>query len=61
MPVFVPSQARTPAVAMPGKTKPVVTVLPPEQNRLRNQGKESLASILDIRKHTPLSSILRKD
>lgn len=61
MPVFVPSQARTPDVAMLRKTKPVVTVLPPQQNRLRSQGKESLASILDIRKHTPLSSILRKN
>jgi hypothetical protein len=61
MPVFVPSQARTPIVAIPIKTQPVVTVLPPQQNPSRSQGKESLANTLDIRKHTPLSSILRKD
>lgn len=60
-PVFVPPQAKTSVVAIPAKTKPVVTVLPPEQKPLRSQGKESLANSLDIRKHTPLSSILRKD
>lgn len=61
LPVFVPSQAKTRVVAIPIKTQPVVTVLPPQQNPSRSQGKESLANTLDIRKHTPLSSILRKD
>lgn len=60
-PVFVPSQVRTPVAAMPGQTESVVTVLPPEQNISPSQGKESLANMLDMRKHTPLSTILRKD
>ncbi|NMG08049.1 hypothetical protein [Brasilonema sp. UFV-L1] len=60
-PVFVPSQVRAPVVVMPSQTQPVVTVLPPEQNILPSQAKESLANMLDMRKHTPLSTILRKD
>ncbi|NJM72326.1 MAG: hypothetical protein HC862_20340 [Scytonema sp. RU_4_4] len=60
-PVFVPSQVRTPVVTIPGQTEPIVTVLPSEQNMSPNQGKESLANMLDIRKHTPLSTILRKE
>jgi hypothetical protein len=60
MPV-VPTQASVPVVAMPIKTEPVITVLPPEQNFSRERSKESLANMLDIRKHTPLSSILRKN
>ncbi|MEO1431385.1 MAG: hypothetical protein AAFS12_19210 [Cyanobacteria bacterium J06632_19] len=55
---------RTPIMAMPPqkpKPKPVVTVLPPDQNFEPNQkGKDSLADIMDIRKQTPLSSMLRK-
>jgi hypothetical protein len=39
MPVFVPSQARTPVVAIPIKTQPVVTVLPPQQNPSGVRGK----------------------
>ncbi|WP_017318245.1 hypothetical protein [Mastigocladopsis repens] len=61
LPVFESSQARTPVVVMPDKTEPVVTVLSPEQSVSMGQDKESLASMLDIRKHTPLSSILRKN
>lgn len=61
VPAFVPSKPKTPVVAMPVQTKPVVTVLPPEQNVSPNQGKESLANMLDMRKHTPLSTIIRKD
>ncbi|AFY57011.1 hypothetical protein Riv7116_4592 [Rivularia sp. PCC 7116] len=55
---------RTPIMAMPPqkpKPKPVVTVLPPEHNFEPNQkGKDSLADMMDIRKQTPLSSMLRK-
>ncbi|MBV6626799.1 MAG: hypothetical protein KI793_28330 [Rivularia sp. (in: Bacteria)] len=55
---------RTPIMAMPPqkpKPKPVVTVLPPEHNFEPNQqDKDSLADIMDIRKQTPLSSMLRK-
>ena len=61
VPAFVPSKPRTPVVAMPTRTEPVVTVLPPEQNVSPSQGKESLANMLDMRKHTPLSSIIRKN
>ncbi|MBW4633074.1 MAG: hypothetical protein KME30_14605 [Iphinoe sp. HA4291-MV1] len=61
LPVFVPSQARTPVVVMPSQIEPVITVLPPEQSVSQSQGKESLANLLDIRKHTPLSTILRKN
>lgn len=61
VPAFVPSKPRTPVVAMPTRTEPVVTVLPPEQNVSPSQGKESLANMLDMRKHTPLSTIIRKN
>lgn len=61
VPAFVPSIPRTPVVTMPPRTETVVTVLPPEQNVSPSQGKESLANMLDMRKHTPLSTIIRKD
>jgi len=55
---------RTPIMAMPpqkAKPKPVVTVLPPEHDFKPNQkSKDSLADIMDIRKQTSLSSMLRK-
>jgi hypothetical protein len=59
-----PGPRRTPIMAMPpqkSKPKPVVTVLPPEHNFKPNQKNEdSLADIMDIRKQTSLSSMLRK-
>ncbi|GAA6619982.1 hypothetical protein [Scytonema sp. NUACC26] len=59
-PVLVP--ARMAAVAVPiGQAQPVVTVMPPENTMSRNSGQEALTSVFDIRKHTPLSTILRKD
>lgn len=61
LPVFVPPPARTPVAAMPAKTKSLVTILPPEQSLSLDQNKESLANLLDIRKQTPLSTILRKN
>jgi len=55
---------RTPIMAMPpqkAKPKPVVTVLPPETDFQPNQeNQDSLADIMDIRKQTSLSSMLRK-
>ncbi len=63
-PVRVPQRRRTPIMAMPPqkpRPKPVVTVLPPEQSFEQNQkNQDSLADILDIRKQTSLSSMLRK-
>ena len=38
--------------------EPLVTVLPPEQSHPLDAGEESLAEMMDIRKHRPLSSIL---
>ena len=58
--VFLPPQPQKPALTS-AETKPVVTVLPPEQSFTGGKSKESLASMLDIRKQTPLSAILRKD
>jgi hypothetical protein len=59
-PVLVP--ARMAAVGVPtGQAQPVVTVMPPEHSMSRNSSQEALASVFDIRKHTPLSTILRKD
>jgi hypothetical protein len=37
-----------------------VTILPPEESPKVNEGQNSLADSLDIRKQTSLSSILRK-
>ncbi len=58
-PVFVPTQPLKPIVSMP-KTKPLVTVLPPEHRHpLDKKSKESLADLMDIRKQNSLSAILR--
>ena len=38
--------------------EPVVTVLPPEESDLLDAADESLAEVMDIRKHRSLSSIL---
>ncbi len=60
-PVFLPLQPQTSAIPTSAETKPVVTVLPPDQSFTGGKSKESLASMLDIRKQTSLSAILRKD
>jgi hypothetical protein len=57
----LPPHEKMPVVAISGKTKPVVTILPPEQGSFYNQGQQSLANMLDLRKSTPLSAILRKN
>lgn len=63
-PARPPGPRRTPIMAMPPqklKPKPVVTVLPPEQDFQPNQkNQDSLADVMDIRKQTSLSSMLRK-
>lgn len=59
--VIVPPQPQKPVVVpVAKKKKPVVTVLPPDQNQNLNQGQESLANMMDLRKQTPLSEIIRK-
>ncbi len=60
-PVLLPQQPQKPVMATSDETKPVVTVLPPEQSVTGGKSKESLASMLDIRKQTSLSAILRKN
>ena len=63
-PARPPGPRRTPIMAMPPQKpqpKPVVTVLPPEHNFKPNQeNQDSLADVMDIRKQTSLSSMLRK-
>ncbi|MBH8561406.1 hypothetical protein I8748_04300 [Nostoc sp. CENA67] len=58
-PVFVPLQPIKPMVSMQAKTKPLVTVLPPEHTHPLDKNQESLADLMDIRKQKSLSSILR--
>ncbi len=63
-PVYSAQPRRTPIMAMPPqkpRPKPVVTVLPPEHKFKPNQkNQDSLADVMDIRKQTSLSSMLRK-
>ncbi|WP_315791413.1 hypothetical protein [Fischerella sp. JS2] len=51
----VPQSSQTP----PEPEKPIVTVLPPEAE-FNKDGKDSLASMMDIRKQTSLSALLRE-
>lgn len=51
----VPESSQTP----PEAEKPIVTVLPPEAE-FNKDGKDSLASMMDIRKQTSLSALLRE-
>jgi hypothetical protein len=59
-PMFVPQQPLTSLAPILPKPKRMVTVLPPEQSIYLDKHKESLADMLDIRKQSSLSSILRK-
>jgi hypothetical protein len=61
-PVFVPPQPVKQTVAIPPQTTPMVTILPSEQNLHldKDKNKESLADMMDIRKQSSLSAILRK-
>ncbi|MBR8837237.1 MAG: hypothetical protein DSM106950_25335 [Stigonema ocellatum SAG 48.90 = DSM 106950] len=57
----VPPQPQASVIATSVEKKPVVTVLPPEQSLTGGKNQENLASMLDIRKQTSLSAILRKN
>jgi hypothetical protein len=58
--VFVPPSQSMSFTPVTSKTKPMVTVLPPEHIIPFDKSKESLADMLDIRKQSSLSAILRK-
>ncbi|MDZ7959041.1 MAG: hypothetical protein RMY34_14360 [Aulosira sp. DedQUE10] len=58
--VFVPPPSLTPLVSMQSRTKPLTTVLPPEHRYGMEKSKESLADLMDLRKQSSLSTILRK-
>jgi hypothetical protein len=58
LPVFVPSAPQSDHTS-PEPEKPVVTVLPPEAE-FNQDAKDSLASMMDIRKQTSLSALLRE-
>ncbi len=57
LPVFVPPAPESSHTSSEA-AKPVVTVLPPEAD-FNKDGKDSLASMMDLRKQTSLSSLLR--
>lgn len=54
VPVFVPTSSLTPM------KKPLMTVLPVEHTQRLNQTQESLVELLDLRKQSSLSTLLRK-
>ncbi|MDZ8053093.1 MAG: hypothetical protein RMX68_003405 [Aulosira sp. ZfuVER01] len=58
--VFVPPPSLTPVVSMQSRTKPLMTVLPPEHSYRMEKSKESLADLMDLRKQSSLSALLRK-
>ncbi|MBD2213005.1 hypothetical protein H6G64_29225 [Calothrix sp. FACHB-156] len=58
--VFVPPPSLAPLASMQSRTKPLTTVLPPEPKYGMEKSKESLADLLDLRKQSSLSTILRK-
>ncbi|BAY35120.1 hypothetical protein NIES2107_70310 (plasmid) [Nostoc carneum NIES-2107] len=58
--VFVPPPSLAPLASMQSQTKPLATVLPPEPKYGMEKSKESLADLLDLRKQSSLSTILRK-
>jgi hypothetical protein len=58
--VFVPSSSLTPLVSAQSRTKPLMTVLPPEHSYRVEQSKQSLADLMDLRKQNSLSALLRK-
>lgn len=59
-PAFMPLQPLKPIAPMQVKTKPLVTVLPPEHRHPLDNSKESLADLMDLRKQNSLSAILQK-
>jgi hypothetical protein len=59
-PVFSSVSSLKPFVSMENQTKPLMTVLPIEHRHHLDNSQESLADLLDIRKQSSLSAILRK-
>lgn len=59
-PIFVPQQQLMPIMQMPLKTKQLVTVLPAEHKHHLDTRTESLADLMDLRKDSSLSAILRQ-
>jgi hypothetical protein len=58
--VFVPPPSLTTLASMQSRTKPLITVLPPEHSYRMDQSKQSLADLMDLRKQSSLSALLRK-
>jgi hypothetical protein len=59
-PIFVPQPQLMPVMQTVPKTKHLVTVLPPEHRHHLSTRKESLADLMDLRKDSSLSAILRQ-
>ncbi len=59
-PVFVPPPTKKQFSSTPRKSKSMVTILPPQQNKSFHPRRESLADSLDIRKQSSASNFLRK-
>ena len=58
-PVPTPPEPLLPVAPVPAEKESEVTVLPPEESHLLDSGEESLAEMMDIRKHQSLASFLR--
>jgi hypothetical protein len=59
-PIFVPQPQLMPLMQIPSKTKHLVTVLPAEHKHHLDKGTESLADLMDLRKDSSLSAVLRQ-
>ena len=59
-PIFVPQQQLMPIMQVRPKTKHLVTVLPAEHKHHLDTRTESLADLMDLRKDSSLSAILRQ-
>ncbi|MEH2072348.1 MAG: hypothetical protein V7K47_30055 [Nostoc sp.] len=59
-PIFVPQRQLMPMMQTQPKTKHLVTVLPPEHKHHLDTRPESLADLMDLRKDSSLSAILRQ-
>ncbi|WP_334974922.1 hypothetical protein [Nostoc sp.] len=59
-PIFVPQPRLMPVMQMPPKPKHLVTVLPAEHKHHLDRRTESLADLMDLRKDSSLSAILRQ-
>ncbi|MHC5725047.1 MAG: hypothetical protein ACYTXY_13095 [Nostoc sp.] len=59
-PIFVPQQQLMPLMQMQPKTKHLVTVLPAEHKHHLDTPKEPLAELMDLRKDSSLSALLRQ-